>query len=82
MTGTALLLAAEHADPQVAAREARRRLGSTAKGVDDEAVVAAVVAEGFTEQTAREAVRSTTDRDEAAPTRSCASGVELSASDD
>jgi Holliday junction resolvasome RuvABC DNA-binding subunit len=81
MTGPALLLAAEHADPHVAAREARRRLGSAAR-TDDDALVAAVVADGFSEQEASEAVASLADRDQGAPTGTCASGVESYASDD
>ena len=81
MTGPALLLAAEHADPHVAAREAHRRLGSAAR-TDTEGLVAAVVAEGFSEEVARDAVASLDHDGEDAPTGTCASGVESYASDD
>jgi|GEM_PF-4555037 len=80
MAGPALLLAAEHADPQVAAREARRRLGSAGEPEGDEAVVAAVVAEGFEERVARDAVASLAADDDSTP--SCASGAERAVSDD
>lgn len=80
VTGPALLLTAQHADPHVAAREARRRLG--AEGADDEALVTAVVAEGFSERVASEAVAVLPDREGTVPTGTCAGGPDPSASDD
>lgn len=90
MTGPALLLSADHDDPRVAAREARRRLatGDGANPDDRMHLVAAVIEEGFTESDARAAVSAISSAsagspsDEPAPTRSCASGVDSLASDD
>jgi hypothetical protein len=82
MAGPALLLTAEHTDPQVAAREARRRLGSVGSDVAEERLVDAVVAEGFSEQRASEAVGSLANSTETTPTDTCAGGAESYASDD
>ena len=82
MTGPALLLAAEHADPRVAAREARRRLGSAGREVVDEQIVAAVVAEGFSEQVASEAVAALREDEHGASTTSCSTTAKTAVSDD